>query len=216
MSHELRTPLNSILILGQQLAENSGVEPDATPGRVRQDDPRGRHRPAQSHQRHSRPVEDRVGHRHGRDRGAPVHAPERNDRAQLPPRGRGAQALVHDESRSEPRPVHHDRSEAPAAGPQEPAVERLQVHVAGRRAAPASVSRRAAGIADHPVAEPGAYSRRVLGHGHRYRHRRRRSSASSSRRSSRPTPARRASTAAPVSDLPSAASSRTCSAASCG
>ena len=29
MSHELRTPLNSILILGQQLAENPEAQPDA-------------------------------------------------------------------------------------------------------------------------------------------------------------------------------------------
>ena len=35
MSHELRTPLNSILILGQQLAENAGGQPRAEAGRVR-------------------------------------------------------------------------------------------------------------------------------------------------------------------------------------
>ena len=46
------------------------------------------HRPAQSHQRHPRPVEDRVRHGHGGVRGAAVHAPARDDRAQLPPRGR--------------------------------------------------------------------------------------------------------------------------------
>ena len=147
-----------------------GVDPDAAPGRVRQHDPRGRHRPAQPHQRHSRPVEDRVGHRDGRDRGAPVHPPERNHRARLSPRSRGAQALVQDRSRSEPWPVRHDRSETPAAGPQEPAFERLQVHLAGRGRAPGRdreerLESRASG------AEPGAYGGRVRGHGHRHRHR---------------------------------------------
>ena len=51
-----------------------------------------RHRPAEPDQRHSRPVEDRVGHGHGRERGAAVLAPARDHRAQLPPRGRVAQA----------------------------------------------------------------------------------------------------------------------------
>jgi HAMP domain-containing protein len=48
-------------------------EPDgnltAEAGRVRPHHPRRRHRPAQPHQRHSRSVEDRVRHRHGRARG---------------------------------------------------------------------------------------------------------------------------------------------------
>ena len=87
MSHELRTPLNSILILGQQLAENADEQPDAAPGRVRQDHPRRGHRPAEPDQRHPRPVEDRVGHGHGRVRGPAVRAPARDRRAQLPPRG---------------------------------------------------------------------------------------------------------------------------------
>ena len=69
MSHELRTPLNSILILGQQLAENPDDQPQRAPGRIRQDHPRRRHRPAAPDQRHPRPVEDRIGHGHGRQRG---------------------------------------------------------------------------------------------------------------------------------------------------
>ena len=69
MSHELRTPLNIILILGQQLGRQPGRQPDAEAGRVRPHHPRRRHRPAEPDQRHSRPVEDRVRHRHGRRRG---------------------------------------------------------------------------------------------------------------------------------------------------
>ena len=46
MSHELRTPLNSILILGQQLADNPDGNLTAEAGRVRPHHPRRRHRPA--------------------------------------------------------------------------------------------------------------------------------------------------------------------------
>ena len=39
MSHELRTPLNSILILGQQLADNPERQPHGQAGRVRPQHP---------------------------------------------------------------------------------------------------------------------------------------------------------------------------------
>ena len=69
MSHELRTPLNRILILGQQLGDNPDGNLSPQAGRVRPHHSWRRHRPAQSDQRHSRSVEDRVRHRHGRCRG---------------------------------------------------------------------------------------------------------------------------------------------------
>ena len=45
-------------------------------------------RSAQPHQRHPRPLEDRIGHRHGGRRGDPVRRPPRQHRPQLPPRRR--------------------------------------------------------------------------------------------------------------------------------
>ena len=106
-------------------------------------------------------------------------------------------------------------SEAPAADPQEPALQRLQVHGAG----PRGDARRHGDVGlDRPTTRcssaaawwspsssrtPASASRR-------------RSSGSSSRRSSRPTRAPAASTAAPAWAWPSAASWRTCWAARSG
>ena len=63
-------------------------------------------------------------------------------------------------------------------------------------------------------AQPGELGGRLRGHRHRRRHLRSRSRRSCSRPSSRPTPAPAASTAAPAWASPSAASSRRCWAAS--
>ena len=123
MSHELRTPLNSILILGQQLGDN----PDgklSLPSRSSSPAPfTRRHRSAKSHQRHPRPVEDRVGHRH-------ASKPRRSAFADLvdavarPFRHEAVKTRQLFVRRYRSIPISgrsiHDRLEAPAAGAQEP------------------------------------------------------------------------------------------------
>ena len=66
----------------------SGRQPVAAPGRVRAHDPRCRHRSAQPDQRHSRSVEDRIGHDVGGCRGDPAAQPAGDRDAAVPPRGR--------------------------------------------------------------------------------------------------------------------------------
>ena len=71
----------------------AGGEPAPQPvgqaGRVRQDHPRLRHRPADPDQRHPRPVQDRVGHGHAGDQRDAVRAVARLRGAHVRPHGRG-------------------------------------------------------------------------------------------------------------------------------
>ena len=151
MSHELRTPLNSILILGQQLGDNPDGNLIAEAGRVRPHDPRRRHRSAEPDQRHSRPVEDRVRHRQRRCRGDLLRQPAGHGRPAVPPRSGEPPPVLRRADRPEARPQHDHRLEAPAAGAEEPAVERLQVHRAGRRKVSASHRATSGWSPDHPV-----------------------------------------------------------------
>ena len=134
MTHELRTPLNSSLILAKLLADNKRRQPDRGAGQVRADHLLRRQRPARADQRHPRPLEDRgrQGRGHGRGRaasGGRSTALVKTFRAAWRRRRGSAFAA---ERRTGHAGAHRDRCAAARPDPEEPAVERVQVHRARR------------------------------------------------------------------------------------
>ena len=110
---------------------------DLETGQVRRNHSLVRHRPAGPDQRHPGPEQDRI-RKNGRGSGQrPLQRTARFLFAHLPPRRRRKGTGVLDRAGREPAGGdHHYRRQAAAAGAQEPAVERAEVHRA-RDGAPA-------------------------------------------------------------------------------
>ena len=219
MSHELRTPLNSILILGQQLAENP--EQNLTAKQV--EFARTIHSAGTDLLNLITDILDLSKIESGTVTVEPaerlLQQPARHRGAAVPPRRRDARARLRGHARS--------ASWAAASVTDQKRLQQVLKNLLsnafkftehGGVRLKVSRGQAAAGRTEHPVLDQTPAGGGVRGVRHRHRHRARRSRRSSSRRSSRRTPARAASTAAPASAWPSAASCRTCSAArsSCG
>ena len=169
MSHELRTPLNSLLILAKLLVGQRGRQPHAQAGRLLAHHPLGRLGPVGAHQRHPRSVEDRVGHHRHRRRRGQLRAAARLRRAQLP--SGGAEQAARLRHRARAGAARHDvhRSAPPAAGAQEPAGQRVQVHREGQ-GRPAHRARHVGLVARERDAQQRRGGAGVQRHRHRHRH----------------------------------------------
>ncbi len=216
MSHELRTPLNSLLILSKLLAQN----PDANLTDKQVEFAKTIHSSGSDLLELINEILDLSKIESGTmDVDArPVlfvelqAFVERAFREIADDQG----AAVRDAPAAGAAAVDRDRSEAAAAGPEEPAVERVQVHRARVGDPVESRSRPAAGAPTRPPLKQARAGHRVPCHRHRHRHPAGQAPASSSRRSSRPTARRAASTAARGSASRSAARSRGSSAGRSG
>ena len=171
MSHELRTPLNSLLILVQLLADNSDGNLTEQAGRVRQDDPRRRattcSRSSTTSSTSRRSSRARWRRRRRRCR-SPSSATTSSGRFRHVADEKGLEFSVEIEP---PLPATiADRRQAPPAGAQEPALQRLQVHRARARSRLRAI-RAAVGL-ERATTRPrrGRRGRRLRRQRHRHRH----------------------------------------------